>query len=464
MAVTQPAPERAPHSRRAFLSAAMAAFGAAPFQALACRSAGGSAPRAPGAGTGSEVGYGPLAPVRDETTRRPLLHLPSGFRYVSLGWARDRLADGGVTPSQHDGMAAFPASGSRIRLVRNHEIRERRPAFADRPVYDRAAGGGTTTVEFDTATGAVGDAWASLAGTAWNCAGGATPWGSWLTCEEIVSGRGNNGYQRPHGYVFEVPADGDAKPEPLRAMGRFYHEAVAVDPATGIVYETEDQGAAGFYRFQPATPGRLEAGGRLEMLAVADAPGADLRTGQTRDAWRPVSWVPIRDPDPARPGPNAVFRQGRTRGGATFGRLEGAWYGNGCVYVVSTTGGDARAGQVWEYDPEGERLRLLFESPGSNVLDMPDNICVSPQGSLLLCEDGLDGSNFVLGLTREGEIFPFARNDVTLNGNRNAIRGVFRASEFAGATYSPDGRWLFVNVQAPGITFAITGPWANGPL
>jgi len=247
-------------------------------------------------------------------------------------------------------------------------------------------------------------------------------------------------------------------------MGRLYHEAVAVDPETGIVYETEDQLAAGFYRFLPAAPAHLSAGGRLEMLAIADALQADLRTGQRADGWRPVSWVPIGDPDPPRPGPDAVYTQGRVGGGATFGRLEGTWYGNGRIYIVSTTGGVAQAGQVWEYDPAGERLRLLFESPGADVLDMPDNICVSPRGGLVLCEDGLNGANFVVGLTRDGEIFPFARNNVVLNGSRNGIHGSFRDSEFAGATYSPDGRWLFFNIQVPGITFAVTGPWGDGPL
>ena len=458
----QPAPDR-----RSFLSVTAAALGALPLQALACRSVARPAPLPPRISPSHAAGYGPLASVDDDATGLPLLHLPAGFRYLSFGWNGDLLADGGVTPGVHDGMAAFAADGDRIRLVRNHEVRSHeapRPrAFADRPVYDRNAGGGTTTIEFDTATARVGDAWASLAGTAVNCAGGPTPWGSWLTCEEIVMGPRDRPYLRPHGYVFEVPADGVASPEPLRGMGRFVHEAVAVDPDTGIVYETEDQPRAGFYRFLPAAPGRLDAGGRLEMLALADAPRADLRIGQTTDVWRPVSWTPVGEPDPAAARPDSVYTQGREGGGATFGRLEGAWYGDGRIYVVSTTGGDAGAGQVWEYDPGGGRLRLLFESPGSHVLDLPDNICVSPRGSLVLCEDGAPG-NSVMGLTRQGDLFPFARNTVILNGRRNGIFGDYRYSEFAGATFSPDGRWLFFNAQWPGITFAVTGPWADGPL
>ena len=176
-----------------------------------------------------------------------------------------------------------------------------------------------------------------------------------------------------------------------------------------------------------------------------------------------MSWAPIDDPDPAEVAEDSVFAQGAAAGGATFARLEGTWYGDGRIYIVSTTGGEAEAGQVWEYEPGAERLRLVFESPGKDVLDMPDNLCVSPRGALVLCEDGAD-ENFVRGLTRDGVIFPFAKNNVLLAGERNGLAGDFRNREFAGATYSPDGRWLFFNAQTPGITFAVTGPWADGGL
>ena len=460
-------------NRRRFLSVTGAALGAAPFHALAgCVEAERGQPAA-GAALPAGVGYGPLQPVRDETTGLPLLELPAGFRYLSLGWTGDPLADGSPTPEMHDGMAAFPAGGSLLRLVRNHEVRGG-TLFSAGATYDPQAGGGTTTVEFDTASGAIGAAWASLAGTSTNCAGGPTPWGSWLTCEETVFGPDFAGesrlpgaghdYGRPHGYVFEVPADGQASAAPLRAMGRFIHEAVAVDPETGIVYETEDRFAgSGFYRFIPAEAGNLAAGGRLDMLAVAGAPQADLRTGQTRDVWLPVAWVPISDPDPEGIREDSVFAQGQAGGGATFARLEGTWHGGGRIFVVSTSGGEAEAGQVWEYDPRGERIRLVFQSPGRDVLDMPDNLCVSPRGALVLCEDG-DVDNYVRGLTLDGRLFPLAKNAVVLDGQRNGFSGDFRHREFAGATFSPDGRWLFFNAQTPGITFAVTGPWADGPL
>ena len=199
------------------------------------------------------------------------------------------------------------------------------------------------------------------------------------------------------------------------------------------------------------------------MLAVAGAPRSDLRKGRTAGTWRPVSWVPIDDPDPAEVTDHSVFEQGAAGGGATFARLEGTWYGDDRIFIVSTDGGEAEAGQVWEYDPGRERLRLIFESPGKDVLDMPDNICVSPRGGLVLCEDGAT-DNFVRGLSLDGDIFPFARNNVVVDGERNGFAGDFRAREFAGATYSPDGRWLFFNAQTPGITFAVTGPWAGGNL
>ena len=257
---------------------------------------------------------------------------------------------------------------------------------------------------------------------------------------------------------------GGSTAEPLRSMGRFTHEAVAVDPSTLIVYETEDQGGrSGFYRFLPNEPGRLAGGGRLQMLGLSGTEEANMRTGQVVGRWQSVHWLDIDDPDPEEGGPSSVFTQGGDRGGARFARLEGAWYGAGRIFFVSTNGGDAQQGQVWELDPAADRLRLLFESPGADVLNMPDNVCVSPRGGLLLCEDGVE-PQFVHGLTVDGQIFPFARNNVVLAGEKNGIEGDFRGREFAGATYSPDGRWLFFNIQTPGISFAVTGPWEDGAL
>jgi secreted PhoX family phosphatase len=413
----------------------------------------------------ADVGYGPLLPVRDETTGLPLVSLPKGFKCISFGWTGDRLSDEGATPAAHDGMACFATErAGRVRLVRNHELGGGAP-FVASPIYDPLAAGGTTNLTFDTGAGRLIDSRGSLAGTVRNCAGGPTPWGTWLTCEESVAGPETEGkFTKPHGYIFDVPVEAGATAQPILAMGRFVHEAVAVDPATSIVYETEDADTSGLYRFVPARPRDLTAGGTLQMLAILDRPRMDLRRDQPKGVRYPVAWVDIAEPDRAhfeKTDGKGVFRQGLEAGGATFARLEGAWYGGGLIYFTSTSGGNARMGQVWELDPVREELRLVIESPGAEVLNMPDNICVSPRGGLLLCEDGT--SNPCLhGVTRDGRIFRFGRNTMVLAGERNGLAGDFRNREFAGACFSPDGQWLFVNIQTPGVTLAITGPWEAG--
>ena len=137
---------------------------------------------------------------------------------------------------------------------------------------------------------------------------------------------------------------------PLKGLGRFVHEAVAIDPATGIVYLTEDHYTAGFYRFVPTTPGALAEGGRLEMLAVDGRPRYDTRTGQRTGRTLPVHWVPIADPD--RPhldnrlgDAEGVSSQGRAQGAAIFARLEGAWFGGGSIFFDATSGGNMGTGR-----------------------------------------------------------------------------------------------------------------------
>lgn len=397
--------------------------------------------RAPGNG-----GYGPLREAGPE------LDLPEGFSYVRFGGEGTPMSNGRPTPAAHDGMAAFSGPRGTIRLVRNHEIDGHHAAFAADP-YDDTAGGGTTNLVFDPGSGRLLASHPSLTGTIRNCAGGATPWGTWISCEETTDGL-IDGYGQKHGYCFEVPA-GAAAPVralPLRGLGRFKHEAVCVDRDSGAVYLTEDQDTAGFYRFQPKVKGALAAGGRLQMLAVAGHPGYDTRKGQQRGSALPVTWVDIPDPDPGDVSarPFAVAQQGRSRGAAVFSRLEGCFWYRGRAVIVSTEGGNAGFGQVWEYRPRDQRLVLIFESPSADVLRQPDNVTATPRGGLLLCEDG-HGPDRIQALDQDGRIFEFARNR-------------FSEGEFAGPTFSPDGKILFVNIQRPGISFAIAGPWGRGSL
>lgn len=426
-----------------------------------------------GPGTGPHPGYGPLRPVRDLTTGLPLLQLPEGFSYTSFGWTGEPIAEGVVCPGMHDGMGVVRTQGDLVTLVRNHEVtRDPGGSFAPpEATYDPDCRGGTVTLRFDTAKGRLVDARPSLSGTLVNCAGGTTPWGTWLSCEEIVLDRDQkvlvtedyvHTMKRSHGFVFEVPAEGLSKAEPLVAMGQMKHEAAAVDPATGTVYLTEDQEPAGFYRFLPKRPGELARGGRLQMLKAVGA--KDLRTGRRNGDVFKVRWVEIEHPEKGRDelgDDRGLVRQGVLDGGSMFTRLEGVIVGDGRVYFTSTNGGDARCGQLWAYIPGEEILELVFESPSPEVLDFPDNIVISPRGGMVICEDSTQPEQRLYGRTREGGLFEFCRNAVVLDGFRGH-EGDFREEEWAGACFSPDGKWLFANVYSPGFTVAITGPWKNG--
>jgi secreted PhoX family phosphatase len=410
-------------------------------------------------------GYGPLVAARTKNTGEVFLELPQDFHYTVFGKTGARMFDGHLTPRAHDGMAAFKVKDE-LRLVRNHEVNNQigmAGAAIGPNAYDPLAGGGTATLVIDPNTREVVKDFISLSGTLVNCAGGRTPWNSWISCEETVlgpqkfkdsGGKDQGGFEKGHGYCFEVSAAANkaVSPIPLKQMGRFVHEAVAVDSRTGILYLTEDRPTAGFYRFIPHKKGQLAAGGRLQMLTVKDHANFDTRTRQKSGIDLLASWVDIQNPDPpeAELDSLAVYKQGIAAGAATFARLEGCFYGNGRVYFTSTSGGDKELGQVWQYVPAGKdqgHLILLFEPTDSALLNMPDNICLAGR-NLIICEDN-GVRNHLRVLTPQGQVFDLAKN----------IAPGFETQEFAGSTFSPDGQTLFVNLQVPGMTFAIWGPW-----
>ena len=458
------------YSRRRFL-AGLGVASVAALSPLASRLAAADA-RA----TATAVpGYGPLQP-----DAQGILDLPEGFHYHVISRAGQDMDDGFVVPGRPDGMHAFPAARGHTILVRNHELNpgsmdtaframKGRLSDAQRArIYDSGAGrGGVTTLVVDPTSGRVEKQFLTLAGTLRNCSGGATPWGSWISCEEIVIGAGQYGARREHGYNFEVPAAATSlvEPLPLKAMGRFNHEAVAVDARTGVVYQTEDREDSLLYRFLPRERGRLAAGGRLQALAIRDLPAVD--TGNRGDGANAfalgrrygVDWV---DLDGVTSPNDDLRHQGRTRGAAVFVRGEGmtvetdAAGGGTCIWFVCTTGGPHGLGQLWCYRPAaGEGGDAERRSPGTielgveprniDLLHNGDNLTLAPFGDLLVCEDNPIAQHIV-GITATGGMYRVAAN-------------ARRDSEFAGATFSAGGGTLFVNLQKPGLTFAVKGPW-----
>lgn len=447
---------------------------------VALRGVRADVPEPPRIKTPTGPGYvaSPFGPSRPDPGR--LLDLPDGFEYRIVSRANELMDDGLLVPGSHDGMAAFDVGRGRVALVCNHELSvietHKGPFGADGehlgriridklfdPGRQSPSLGGTTTLVYDQRTGRKERHFLSLAGTERNCAGGPTPWGSWLSCEESVAMTGEV-YARDHGWVFEVPADarGPVDPVPLEALGRFNHEAAAVDPATGVLYLTEDRGDGLLYRLLPAKPGDLAAGGRLQALALSDWDGsADTRNwprtgnppfpqGESLSA----RWVDLDDTH----APNDDLRmRGAAAGAAIFARGEGIWFGNGDVYFACTSGGALEAGQIFRYTPSPQEgsgeaespgmIELFVESTDRRLLDNADNLTVSPWGDLIVCEDADSGCSLV-GVTPEGGLYRFAKN-------------AYGDSELAGVCFAPNGRTMFVNVQKRGLTLAIEGPFPD---
>ena len=469
-----------------------------------------------------------------------ILDLPEGFSYKVISITGDSMSDGLRTPGGPDGMAAFAGKNGRVVLVRNHELDDNQTFLSPfgianehlskvdaSRVFDAGNGvrpqiGGTTNVVYNPKTLEVEKQFLSLAGTARNCAGGPTPWNTWITCEETVIRPKNaqeikeekkkkarekrkkekaakkaakfaknapkkkaakapktkkaakeeikdlpkheDYLEHDHGYNFEVPATSEVglcDPIPLKEMGRFNHEAVAVDPASGVVYQTEDRDDGLITRYIPNEPGNLKAGGTLQALVIKDKKSCDTRnwpnTGEGKiPVGEPleVEWMTLEDVH----SPKDTMRTDAFKAGAArFARGEGMWYGNRQIYFACTSGGVAKSGQIFVYRPspaEGTEdeskqpgtVTLYLEPNDTSLLEYGDNLTIAPWGDVILSEDGAK-EQYIRGITPNGEIYTLARSAYLGN------------SEMAGVCFAPNHPTLFVNIQKPGITLAITGPW-----
>ncbi len=429
--------------------------------------------------TPADSGYGPLVPDPNKT-----LDLPQGFTYRVISRRGETMSDGLAVPGQPDGMAAFIGPAGTTILIRNHELGPTHTKHGPwgvghsllsrtprDKIYDYGKGrspaiGGTTTLVYDTKEHRVQKQFLSLAGTYLNCAGGPTPWNTWLTCEECHISADKD-IEKDHGYVFEVPATAAmelAPPVPLKAMGRFYHEAVAVDPRTGIIYLTEDREDGLLYRFIPNRRGVLREGGSLQALVVRDRPSliTNNQSGAPtihRSVPMAVEWKTLTEIDTPD---NDLRHRGFAVGCARFARGEGMWWGDNCTFFATTDGGANQRGQIWRYTPSADEgtpaeeqrpgtVELYLEPNDASAVENADNITVAPWGDLFICEDEAvagDDVNRLMGVTPDGRFYPFARNSMS-------------ASELAGVCFSPDGSTMFVNIQGNGLTLAVTGPWKS---
>lgn len=394
------------------------------------------------------------------------LDLPEGFSYKIISRAGNRMSDGLFVPGRPDGMGTFSDSDGKCIIIRNHEnspiplihspfgpTNELLGKINPSLLYDAGYGnnpglGGTTTLVYDEKNQKVIKEFLSLAGTYRNCAGGPTPWNSWITCEEDVTNANEEIVERDHGFVFDVPASAESPitPKPIKAMGRFNHEAIAVDPKTHIIYQTEDRSDGLIYRFVPTNPNDLHQGGKVQALAIPDLPEPDTRNWEKREVKvgqkLPVSWVDLEDV--LSPDDDLRYR-GAKAGAAIFARGEGMWYSDVTVYFACTNGGPNRFGQIFKYNIEKENLELFAESEDKTVLHLCDNLTITPWGDVLICEDNSEVNRLHL-IDQDGNIRPFGINRSS-------------ESELAGAVFSPSGKTLFVNIQKNGETVAITGPW-----
>lgn len=392
-----------------------------------------------GCQSGSKPAFAHLKPAKAAGTADSHISLPPGFSYHVVQKSGLPMSDGFAVPQRPDGMICTILKDGSLALMRNHEIGvgEGTPSAHLTPNpnlrFDPRAGGGVSRVRVDARTGkALSSNWV-LAGTSRNCAGGKSPFG-YLSCEEDFS--------PGHGYVFVCDPEASTlqPPKCIPSYGRFNHEAATVDPKTNIAYLTEDRRDSAFYRFVPHKKSEPYAG-KLQALKVSGRPHTD--TGRAAQGTQyDVSWVDIPD---ANPDADTVRQQAAKLGAARFVRGEGIWLEGSDLYFTATEGGPLARGQVFHLSLTTHKLTVLAATENIRDLDMPDNLTVSPQGLIVVAEDG-PGGNHLRVVSAQGEVFAFAENIVSM-------------SEFAGPCFSPDGRFLFVNIQIDGLTLAISGPF-----
>ncbi|AVZ72906.1 translocation protein TolB [Streptomyces lunaelactis] len=381
--------------RRSFLRGAVIGTSVAAFGGTLMRGAAYAAPAQNGPSP-----YGPLGAADANG-----IQLPSGF--TSRVIARSGQTVSGTSYAWHnapDGGACF-ADGSGWIYVSNSEINP---------------GGGASAVKFNS-SGTITSAYRILSNTRQNCAGGATPWNTWLSCEEVSLG-----------YVYETNPWGGTSTR-RDAMGKFKHEAAAADPVRHVIYLTEDESNGCFYRFIPTTWGNLSSGTLQVLVAGSGTSGS-------------FTWQNVPDPDGS---PTATRNQ--VSGAKHFNGGEGCHYAGDTVWF--TTKGDNR---VWQVNLLNSTYELAYDdnlvNPGPAPLTGVDNITGSSSGDLFVAEDG--GNLEICIITPNDIVAVFLR----VTGQSS--------SEITGPAFSPDGQRLYFSSQrgtsgssSGGITYEVTGPF-----